>query len=253
MISLSDVLPMCILILTTVFAMIAIILTMEQVKKNMHIRRKEELEIRNNAEMDDYRRYFEEKIYALQKELLANERRWVDANHLVVSGQSDEAIVPDYLSNSIPSPTKFFKSLGISVDEIIISKKTVFVLTPFSSEGTQTFEIIRKICNDVDLKCSRGDEIRYNDNILSHIVKSILQANIVIANVDGRNPNVFYELGICHAIGKPIIIISNINVKGKLPFDINAKSIIFYKDTSDLQYQLRNELLKAFIGDMKSN
>lgn len=247
--TLSEIIGACVLILTIVAAVISLILTMEYIKKNQYMRRKSEHDEINIARIDSYREYFENKIYALQKELLANERRWADVNHLIISGQSNDRIIPDSSHNITLSSTRFFKSLGIDVDEITIAKKTVFVLTPFSNDGTRTFEIIRKVCNDVDLKCSRGDEIRYNDNILSHIIRSILQANIVIVNIDGRNPNVFYELGICHAIGKPIIIISNIGVKGELPFDINAKNIIFYNDSSDLQLQLRHELLKAFISD----
>lgn len=249
---LSEIIGTCVLILTVVVAVVSLVLTMEYIKKNQYMRRKNERDEMNVARIDSYREYFEDKIYTLQKELLANERRWADVNHLIVSGQTSNKISPNNSLNDIQFSSSFFKTLGISADQLILEKKSVFVLTPFSDEGTQTYDIIKKICGDVDLKCSRGDEIYHNDNILSHIIRSILQANIIIANVDGRNPNVFYELGICHVIGKPVIIVSHLGTTKDLPFDIKAKNIIFYSDKNDLQIQLKNELLKAFIGDVNN-
>lgn len=247
----SEIAGWCILILTIAITAIGIIITVEQVRKNRFSQRKSEYELRSKIEIDEYRRFYEEKIYSLQKELMANERRWKDVNHLIISGQSGSNTLSDNPSNNSLSPTKFFRNIGIDPDEIIVEKKSVFVLTPFSTEGTKTFDVIKKVCGEVDLKCSRGDEVFRNNNILSHIIASILQANIIIANIDGRNPNVFYELGICHTIGKAVIIISNMN--DKLPFDINAKNIIFYTDSTDLQLQLRSELLKIFIDDNRTD
>lgn len=93
-------------------------------------------------------------------------------------------------------------------------------------------------------KYSGTEKIRYL--LLTHIITSILQSNIIIANINGRNPNVFYELGICHAIGKSVILI--LQSKKELPFDVINKNIIFYKNLDDLKFLLKSELLKIFIG-----
>lgn len=241
-ISASDVMSLCALILTCVVAIIGVVLTGEQVKKNRHT------DYNERAQIDNYRKYFEDRIYKLQEELAANERRWSDVNHLIINGQRSIKPFGNDEANSYP-PTTFFENLGIDVNKVYVDHKSVFVLTPFSDDGTKTFNIIKNICGEVDIKCSRGDEVNRQGNILSHIVLSILQSNIIIANINGRNPNVFYELGICHTLGKPVIIISNI--KDNPPFDINAKNIIFYKDSNDLQFQLRSELLKIYIDSVK--
>lgn len=227
--------------------MMGSILIIEMVRKNQY---KHYDFNKNSAKEDDTRKYYEELIYKLQTELSENERRWADIHHLIVNGQGNDDILIDGDSPKKIITTVFFKNLGLNTKEINVEKKSVFVLTPFSKRESQTFTIVNKVCRDVDLKCSRGDEVYRENNILSHIVKSILQANIIIVNINGRNPNVFYELGICHAIGKPVLIISK--SKNDLPFDINAKNIIFYNGDHDLEIKLKNELLKIFINKTNS-
>lgn len=235
----TDIFYMCILIVTVVFSLVSVLLTLEYIKKNRYFRYKQE----KDTLLDEERRYYEEQLYKLQNELMENERRWKDANHLIINGQSETKI--DLNEKNVFSKT-FFENLGINLDTIEIERKSVFVLTPFIDEESKTFNQIKEVCGEVDLKCSRGDEVYRNNDILSHIISSILKSNIVIANINGRNPNVFYELGICHAIGKPVILISK--TKNDLPFDIKSKNIIFYKDFSELQMELKSELLKIFIN-----
>jgi hypothetical protein len=65
----------------------------------------------------------------------------------------------------------------------------------------------------IRLRCIKGDEDYIEGNVLKYIVGKMMSARIIITNINGRNPNVFYELGIAHAIGKT----NNINIKnGKL-------------------------------------
>ena len=64
-------------------------------------------------------------------------------------------------------------------------------------------------------------------DIFTHIITPILQSYIIIVNINGRNPNVFYVLGICHALGKSVILISQ--SKKELPFDIIDKILFFIR------------------------
>lgn len=237
----TEIISMCVLMLTIVASCIAMILTMEYVRKNRYTRYNDK---ETSVRLDKAREYYEEMLYKLQNELMENERRWKDVNHIIVSGQSDGQIVLD--TEKKPSVISFLENLGIDLGKIEVEKKSVFVLTPFLNEEADTFTAIKKVCGDVNLSCTRGDEVYRDKNILSHIVTSILQSKIIIANINGRNPNVFYELGICHAIGKPVILISQ--TKSDLPFDINGKNIVFYNDLAELQVLLKNELLKIFIS-----
>lgn len=72
----------------------------------------------------------------------------------------------------------------------------------------------------------RADEIYSTGAIIDDIHKAILNSQICIADVTGRNPNVSYELGMAHALRKPAIIITQ-NVKD-VPFDYQHLRIITY-------------------------
>ena len=63
--------------------------------------------------------------------------------------------------------------------------------------------------------------------ILDKIGRLISQADVVIADCSGRNPNVFYELGMAHALGKPVVLITSDAVE-QAPTDIRAFEFISY-------------------------
>ncbi len=65
--------------------------------------------------------------------------------------------------------------------------------------------------------------------IFQDIQREIQQADIVIAEITPANPNVFYELGYAHALGKPSILLAQKGVT--LPFDISGYRVVFYNDT----------------------
>ena len=210
-------------------------------KKNKFQREKELR--REYSKLDSQRAYYEEKIYELQEQLSLNERRWQDANNLIISGQAGNAVEQEKREFVLDVP--LFKGLGIDKPDLEIDKKLVFVLTPFIDIEKNTYAAIQDVCNTVGLSCKRGDEVYRNNDILSHILREIIHSRVVIVNINGRNPNVFYELGICHAIGKPVIIISSL--KDEIPFDVMSKSIVIYKDIESLKNKLKDELLKMFI------
>ena len=73
------------------------------------------------------------------------------------------------------------------------------------------------------------------------IWRSINEARIVIADITGGNPNVFYEIGIAHTIGKDVILISQDIGEKDIPFDIHARRVIDYR-LSDAQNVLAKRL-----------
>ncbi len=196
---------------------------------------------KNRIELDRTRAYYEERLYRIQDELMKNERRWADVNNLVVSAQTNKTLnsTKDNVVELIQ------KNFGIENIDCSENKRSVFVLTPFLEREFETFEAIKNTCMEVNLTCTRGDEVFRDKDILTHIITSISKSSVIIANLNGRNANVFYELGICHSMGKPIILISR--NKNNLPFDIQNKNIVFYNSLYDLQHQLKDELLKIFI------
>ena len=198
-------------------------------------------EDKNRAEIEMLRANFESKIYSLNERLVAKEERWLDSNHLLAKSSINK--IDNYFDNSIVDPFKFINGMGIDEDELQIKKNQAFVLTPFHNMFEDEFYIIDKVCNEFGFDVSRGDEHFIEGDILSHILKKICESELIIANISGKNPNVFYELGIAHALGKPVIIIS----KGidEIPFDLRTKQIVVFKNKSDLSDRLKTALLNT--------
>lgn len=139
-----------------------------------------------------------------------------------------------------------FRARNLSVDE-----KLVFCILPFDDDRLEIFnDIIRKeLENDYQFTVIRSSDIFSNDEIMEDIWTYICKAHFIIADVSLRNPNVFYELGICHTVGKQVITICdeeslNSDYNGKLPFDIQSRRTIFYKNSGSGPQKMVSELKK---------
>lgn len=86
----------------------------------------------------------------------------------------------------------------------------------------------------------RADEIQFAGGILDQIVKSIKQADLIVAETTDLNPNVYYEVGMSHAIGKGVILITQ-SVEN-LPFDIRGMRHITYNTAHELVGKLSKAL-----------
>lgn len=110
-------------------------------------------------------------------------------------------------------------------------KPIVFVITPFSDEFLSLYEHLKTVFND-KYEFTNAKDLDNQENILQDIVQGIHKANVIIADLTGLNANVFYELGLAHAMNKKVIIITQ--AIGELPFDIqsyraNEYSLLFNK------------------------
>lgn len=196
---------------------------------------------KREVELSMMRASFENKISELNKEMTATKERWSDVNSLIISSQINQ----NKIKKDDGGTNKFISSYGIDEKKIIINKKQVFVLTPFSSEEKDIFFTVRNACNDIGLHAIRGDEIKISGDIMRHIILNILKSEIIIANISSRNPNVFFELGISMALGKKTIIISH--VSSDVPFDISTNRIIFFSSNRELRENLKNSIHMNFL------
>lgn len=111
------------------------------------------------------------------------------------------------------------------------NKPSIFVITPFNDDFIALFNQMKEHFKDQYMFTNAGD-LDNQQNILQDIVEGIYKADVVIADLTGLNANVFYELGLAHAMNKKVIIITQ--DIGELPFDIksyraNEYSMLFYK------------------------
>jgi hypothetical protein len=189
------------------------------------------------AMLSAMRSSYESQIARLTKEMTATRDRWQDANHLVLSGQGTAQNI------SVIDPSPFLKNFGLRAPDYVVDRKLILVLTPFADDEYETFQTIKRACERGGFKCIRGDEEYTPSDILGHIVRLITKARIIIANVDSRNPNVFYELGIAHALSKPTIIISR--SLSEVPFDMQGFRILTWTSYNELHQDIQEYVLKT--------
>lgn len=105
-----------------------------------------------------------------------------------------------------------------------------FVVMQFA-EPYDTFyrEVIQNQAEAAGFEVVRMDERAGPGVIFQDMQREIEQSDIVIAEITPANPNVFYELGYAHALGKPTILLAR--REAELPFDIRSFRVVFYNDT----------------------
>uniref|UniRef100_UPI000A872330 nucleoside 2-deoxyribosyltransferase n=1 Tax=Desulfosarcina cetonica TaxID=90730 RepID=UPI000A872330 len=106
-------------------------------------------------------------------------------------------------------------------------KTFVFVLMPFTSEFDDVYELgIKAACRNAGAYCERVDEQIFEESILERIYNQIGKADVIVADMTGRNPNVFYETGYAHALNKRVILLTQRTED--IPFDLKHYPHIIY-------------------------
>jgi len=113
-----------------------------------------------------------------------------------------------------------------------VDRSLCFVLMPFRDQFFETYEAgIQPAVSDAGLTALHAGEIFGNREIVEDIWVSICKTRLVVADVTGRNPNVFYELGISHTLGKECIVITQEH--DDVPFDIRHRRYVHYHPHKD--------------------
>jgi hypothetical protein len=111
-----------------------------------------------------------------------------------------------------PQPKVF--SLGAQP----IDANLVSVMMPFGAGFTAVYSALQAAASTADMTCQRADDIWVHDHIIQDVVTLIARSSVVICDLTGRNPNVFYEMGIAHTLGREVIMITQ--AAGDVPFDV---------------------------------
>ena len=129
-----------------------------------------------------------------------------------------------------PGNTATFKKLDKAVK--VDSGDSCFVMMPFASpHGDYYSKVYKPAIEKAGLRPVRADtEIFATGKIMDQIWSGIHAAKVLVAELTTRNPNVFYELGLAHALEKPVVLICGNEMD--VPFDLKHIRVIYY-DTSD--------------------
>ena len=132
---------------------------------------------------------------------------------------------------------------------IPIEKNRCFMLMPFSDRFDGIYGEVKKRLLAADYACNRADELFGSVPIMGNILKEILRAHFVIADLTGQNANVFYELGIAHSFKDAHNIVLISQSVSDIPFDIRHLSTIIY-DEVNVRY-LTSSILKVISENSK--
>lgn len=124
-----------------------------------------------------------------------------------------------------------------------IQEKNCFVIMPFEGWFNSYYEkIYLPAIKEAGIIAIRADDLNRVGNIVNDIWKKTKEADIILADLTGQNPNVFYELGLAHAMSKPVIIITaSID---DVPFDLRSQRVIeFDKNLPNWGNKLKEKII----------
>lgn len=152
----------------------------------------------------------------------------------------------------VPEPkttrAKSDRAIRRAVDEVAREperKRGVFVAMPFARKMRDIWKYgIQMPVRAAGLLCERVDEEHFTGGILDRIKRKIEDAELIIADLTGQNPNVFLEVGYAWGKGRPVLFLlqgGNGDVP-KLPFDVSTQKCLIYEDATDLEEKVGKAL-----------
>ncbi len=97
-------------------------------------------------------------------------------------------------------------------------KPFIFVLMPFDEKFDNIYYGIKEAAEDAGAYAERVDKQIFTEGILDRIFNQISKADVIVAEMTGRNANVFYEVGYAHALNKIVLLLTQ--KKDDIPFDL---------------------------------
>lgn len=106
-------------------------------------------------------------------------------------------------------------------------KPFAFIAMPFAKSFDDAFELaIRPACEAAGAYAERVDQQIFSGSIMERVYNQIAKSDLVVADMSERNPNVFYEVGYAHALGKTTILVTR--SEDDIPFDLRQYPHIIY-------------------------
>lgn len=129
-------------------------------------------------------------------------------------------------------------------NELAIQNDQVAVMMPFDPCFARVHDAIREACIVSNLKCVRADLVWNESEIIQDIFDIIRTSFAVVCDFSGRNPNVMYETGIAHTLGRPVIPITQSSED--VPFDLRHHRYAKYDLSESGLAKLKIDLATRF-------
>jgi hypothetical protein len=148
------------------------------------------------------------------------------------------SVIESYLNRTFPNESTFISAKPAErritfspyvfrvPDEASVDTGLVAVMMPFAMEFDRVYEAIKRAATDCIFRCLRADDIWEDTTVVQDIFGLIFRAQAIVVDFTSKNPNVMYETGIAHTLGKHVIPISQ--SLADVPFDMRHHRVLKY-------------------------
>lgn len=165
-----------------------------------------------------------------------------DAQLITIEGKFASLTVTELLAKTQRALGISFKQLAYTDSEYRMvvsplfgepntqSAHDIFVIMPFKEEMRAVYQDhLRKIASKLKRSIARADDFFGAHQVMEDVWSALYSSKVIVADCTGKNPNVFYEMGIAHSIGKPVILITQNS--DDVPFDLRHIRYLEYEFT----------------------
>lgn len=171
---------------------------------------------------------------------------------IVDADPNNYVILLDYVARTCPEGGEFVSSEDDGARRIVFSPMVfkvpgerpninlVSVMMPFEGSIRAVYDTIKSAAEAAGYECKRADDIWDDSTVIQDVFSLIFQSYIVVCDFTGKNPNVFYEAGIAHTLGKHVIPITQ--DPDHIPFDLRHHRYARYLNNTEGRVALQEEL-----------
>ncbi|MCR2763854.1 hypothetical protein NQ152_10080 [Microbacterium sp. zg.B48] len=132
--------------------------------------------------------------------------------------------------------------------QLPVERDLVAVMMPFA--GFDSVDVsIKEAVESLGLRCHRADDIWENHHIMDDVISLIWRSRVVVSDLSGKNPNVFYETGIAHALGRDVVQLAQ--SLADVPFDLRSIRTLTYLNNGEGLSKMKTALaqrLESLVG-----
>jgi len=136
-----------------------------------------------------------------------------------------------------------WSALALPLEHKAVAPNTAFVLMPIDPSKPELEDVyvaIKDACAAFGIRAIRADEIQHQDRITDLVLEQIRTCEYLVADLSLERPNVYYEVGYAHAVGKKPILFRRLGTR--LHFDLAVHNVPEFKNATELRSLLHKRL-----------
>ena len=195
--------------------------------------------------------FYDPEIAPISNETLESIARELDIadfefsrTHWAIKNQDLFRVLLRHANPKRKQPKVFSLNDPEKIEPVLVS-----AMMPFFPQFDQVYTALQQVSEQYGLRCRRADDIWENPAVMQDVVSLIDKSRIVICDCTGRNPNVFYEVGIAHTLGREVILITQ--SEADIPFDLRHLRYVAYLNNGEGLQDLKSKLeqrISALVG-----